>query len=120
MNGSAWIVWYWSLWGGPEILPKRSMKAGLATICLKSASGGTGKLLYSRGFNSVFAEWRTTDEAQHGNRTFSESLRFPNPEGPVEVSVKERDASGFHEVWKSAVDPKDKFMIVLGRRLRVR
>ena len=71
---------------------------------------GSKKLLYSRGFNSVFAEWRTTDEAQHGNRTFSESLRFPNPAGPVEVSVKERDGRGFHEVWKSLVDPKDKFV----------
>lgn len=68
------------------------------------------KLLYSRGFNSVFAEWRTTDEAQHGNRTFSESLRFPTPDAPVEVSLNERDGSGFHEVWKAAVDPKDKFV----------
>jgi hypothetical protein len=79
---------------------------------------GSGKLLYSHGFNSVFAEWKTTDEALHGNRTFSESLRFPNPEAPVEVSLKERAGSGFHgaqnedwkEVWKTVVDPKDKFV----------
>src|SRR6266403_4492387 len=58
---------------------------------------GRGKLLYSRGFNSVFGEWKTTEEALHGNRTFSESLRFPSPEGPVEVSLKERAGSGFHE-----------------------
>jgi len=75
---------------------------------------GSGKLLYSRGFSSVFAEWKTTDEAQHANRTFSESLRFPSPASPVEVSLKERDeknpAEGFHEVWKTKVDPKDKFV----------
>jgi hypothetical protein len=69
-----------------------------------------GKLVYSRGFNSVFGEWKTTDEALHGNRTFSESLRFPTPDGPVEVLLKERDGNGFHEVWKTAVDPKDKFI----------
>ncbi len=74
----------------------------------------SGKLVYSRGFNSVFGEWKTTEEARHGNRTFSESLRFPTPDGPVEVSLKERAGSGFHplweEVWKTVVDPKDKFI----------
>ena len=70
----------------------------------------SGKLLYSRGFNSVFGEWKTTEEARHGNRTFSESLRFPDPDAVVEVSLKERDASGFHEVWKTVVNPRDKFV----------
>jgi len=26
----------------------------------------SGKLLYSKGFNSVFGEWKTTQEARHG------------------------------------------------------
>lgn len=72
---------------------------------------GSGKLLYSRGFNSVFGEWKTTEEALHGNRTFSESLRFPTPGTPVEVSLKERSENGFHEVWKVVVDPQDKFVV---------
>ncbi len=58
----------------------------------------SGKLLYSRGFNSVFGEWKTTEEALHGNRTFSESLRFPSPDAPVEVSLKERAGSGVRQV----------------------
>ena len=78
----------------------------------------SGKLVYSRGFNSVFGEWKTTEEALHGNRTFSESLRFPTPDAPVEVSLKERAGRGVHqdpkeawkEVWKTVVDPKDKFV----------
>src|ERR1035441_6641768 len=74
---------------------------------------GSGKPIYSRGFSSVFAEWKTTDEAQHTNRTFSESLRFPLPAAPVEVTLKERKegaGEGFHEVWRTVVDPKDKFV----------
>jgi hypothetical protein len=70
----------------------------------------SGKLLYSRGFNSVFGEWKTTEEARHGNRTFSESLRFPTPDVIVEISLKERDEGGFHEMWKTVVDPRDKFV----------
>jgi hypothetical protein len=70
----------------------------------------SGKLLYSRGFNSVFGEWKITEEALHANRTFSESLRFPGPETPVEVSLKERAGDGFREVWKAVVDPRDRFV----------
>src|SRR5208283_2050842 len=57
---------------------------------------------------------KTIEEALHANRTFSESLRFPMPEAPVEVSLKERAESGsrevWKEVWKTVVDPKDKFI----------
>ena len=40
----------------------------------------TNRMLYSRGFSSIYGEWETTDEAKRMNRTFSESLRFPAPE----------------------------------------
>lgn len=70
----------------------------------------SGTLVYSRGFNSVFGEWKTTEEALHSNRTFSESLRFPAPDSTVEVLLKARDGGGFHEVWKTTVDPRDKFI----------
>ena len=43
----------------------------------------TGRLLYSRGFGSIFSEWSDTEEAKQLNRTFSESLRFPAPAAPV-------------------------------------
>ena len=86
--------------------------SGLGNYLFEVRDKDTGKLLYSRGFNSVFGEWKTTEEARHANRTLSESLRFPSPAAPVEVSLKERNEgdSGFHEVWKTAVDPRDKFV----------
>src|SRR3982751_3630657 len=34
----------------------------------------SGRVLYSRGFSSVYGEWETTDEAKNANRTFQESL----------------------------------------------
>jgi IgA Peptidase M64/Peptidase M64 N-terminus len=70
----------------------------------------TGKLLYSRGFGSIYGEWVTTDEAKSMNRTFSESLRFPAPDAPVKIILKERKDDGFHEVWTTTIDPKDKFI----------
>ncbi len=43
---------------------------------------GTNRVLYSRGFASIYGEWETTGEAKDVKRTFSESLRFPAPAGP--------------------------------------
>ena len=71
----------------------------------------TNRVLYSRGFASVYGEWETTGEAQTLRRTFSESLRFPAPEGPVQIVLKKRDAeNAFHEIWSLALDPRDVFI----------
>ncbi len=69
---------------------------------------GTHRVLYSRGFASIYGEWETTGEAAEIDRTFSESLRFPRPAGPVQVVVRKRDkANDFHEIWSLVVDPAD-------------
>ena len=71
----------------------------------------TNKVIYSRGFASIFGEWETTDEAKQVNRTFSESLRFPAPEKPVQIVLKKRDdQNAFREIWSLNLDPKDKFV----------
>jgi hypothetical protein len=71
----------------------------------------TDRVLYSRGFSSIYGEWETTDEATKQNRTFSESLRFPAPDAPVKIVVKKRDRrNNFQTVWTTTVDPKDIFI----------
>src|SRR3989442_10836378 len=69
------------------------------------------KIVYSRGFASVYGEWETTAEAKAMNRTFSESLRFPLVERPARIVLKKRDArNAFREIWTFTVDPADKFI----------
>ncbi len=71
----------------------------------------SNRLLYSRGFASIYGEWETTDEAKTSNRTFHESLRFPAPDAPVQIILKKRDARNlFREVWSIDLDPKDIFI----------
>jgi hypothetical protein len=71
----------------------------------------TQRVLYSRGFASVYGEWETTDEAQKIKRSFSESFRFPAPDAAVEIVLKKRDAKNdWVEIWKLSVDPKDIFI----------
>jgi IgA Peptidase M64/Peptidase M64 N-terminus len=72
----------------------------------------TNRVLYSRGFSSIYGEWETTGEAQKIDRTFEESLRFPMPAAPVRVVVKKRDGKNvFRDVWTLSVDPADKFVL---------
>src|SRR5258708_17308245 len=66
--------------GWPGNLNKSIDESQLGEYLFEVRERSIGTLLYSRGFNSVFGEWKTTEEALHGNRTFSESLRFPSPE----------------------------------------
>jgi hypothetical protein len=68
---------------------------------------GSGQVLYSRGYSTVFGEWRTTGEAKGMQRSFQESLRFPVPDSPVMVKVYGRDADNrFVPTWSVRVDPQ--------------
>ena len=72
----------------------------------------SGRVLYSRGFSSIYGEWETTGEAQKIDRTFEESLRFPAPSAPVRIVVRKRDARNqFRDAWTIVVDPADKFVL---------
>jgi hypothetical protein len=71
----------------------------------------TNRLLYSRGFASIYGEWELTPEAHEVNRTFHESLRFAAPDKPVQVVLKKRAKdNSFREVWSLTVDPEDPFV----------
>jgi hypothetical protein len=66
---------------------------------------GTGQVLYSRGFSTIFGEWKSTQEAQKTSRGFHESVRFPAQGKPVRVRILERDErSLFSVVWSVEVD----------------
>jgi hypothetical protein len=69
------------------------------------------ELLYSRGFASIYGEWETTDEAASTMRTFGESLRFPAPNSPIEITLKKRDAhNDFQPIWTTSIDPASIFI----------
>jgi len=66
----------------------------------------TGDLLYSRGFSTVFGEWRTTEEASRISRSFQESVRFPQFAQKVRVRILKRDERNqFSVAWSVEVDP---------------
>ena len=97
-------------WAGNPGQPIDNTNRGKYFFEVMEAS--SGRVLYSRGFSSIYGEWETTAEAATINRTFSESLRFPAPDSPVRIVVKKRDARNvFREAWSVNVDPADKFIV---------
>ena len=71
----------------------------------------TNRVIYSRGFASIYGEWETTPEYRETHRTFHESLRFPWPRQPVQVVLKARDVeNAFHQIWSTVIDPNSRFV----------
>jgi hypothetical protein len=94
--------------GNPQ---KNIDETNLGKYLFEVRDRANNRLLYSRGFASIYGEWETTDEAKTANRTFHESLRFPLPPNPVQVILKKRDPNNaFREIWSTIADPKDMFV----------
>ena len=93
-------------WPGP--LDRWSDETNLGKYYFQVLDRATNRIVYSRGFASIFGEWESTDEAKQQRRAFSESVRFPAPDAPVQVVLKKRGPRNeFREMWSVVVDPAD-------------
>lgn len=71
-----------------------------------------GDVIYSKGFNTLFQEWRTTADAQTTPQAFNSSYTIPFPKEKVTLKVYERvKATGKHnEIFSIGIDPADKLI----------
>nr|NQU92572.1 peptidase M64 [Bacteroidota bacterium] len=75
------------------------------------------KVIYSRGYSTLFGEWQTTDEAKSTHKAFGESVVIPYPKNEVLVVFYSRDRKGeFVRKFEYLVDP-DNYFIKPERRL---
>ena len=66
----------------------------------------TNRVIFSRGYSSMYSEWEQTEEVKRISRTFPESLRFPWPREKVRIVLERRDrANVFHELFSAVIDP---------------
>ncbi len=72
----------------------------------------TNRLLYTRGFSSIYGEWETTGEARREVwRAIPEAVRVPEPRHPAQLRLRKRQADqSFGEVWRLAIDPASRFV----------
>lgn len=72
---------------------------------------GTDHLLFSKGYQNLFGEWQTTDEAAVTTKTFEESVIVPFPKKDIEVVLCYKDWDGhLIEGMRLPVSPDDYFI----------
>jgi hypothetical protein len=74
---------------------------------------GSNRLIYSRGFDCMLGEYKTTTPALNGSkRTFRRSLRLPYPKHPVLLVIGGRDKKNLlHPIYSETIDPADYHII---------
>lgn len=72
----------------------------------------TGELIFNYGFNSIFGEWQTTQEAIDGiHRTLHETVRCPLPKKDIRFSIAKRTRSNeFDILWSTEISPGSRFV----------
>ena len=96
-------------WAGSKVNLVDTLNLG--NFMVKVFDVATNKLIYSRGFSSLFQEWQTTTEAEKINKSFPESVVVPYPKNKVRIEIDGRDKKNkFIKLWEHEVDPKNYFI----------
>ncbi len=96
-------------WGGSQVNLIDTF--GYGQYQLQVLDKSTNKLLYSRGFSTLFSEWQTTAEAGKINRSFPEAVVMPYPKKDAVVIILSRNKKGvFEESFKQEFSPSDYFV----------
>lgn len=98
------------VWGGPQknLIDQFNYGGYYFNVYDKA----TNKLIYSRGFNTLFEEWRSTEQAKTETQSWTNSASIPYPKAPVyiEITAREKSDMQFHPLLKQEVDPKSIFI----------
>jgi hypothetical protein len=100
-------------WPGSKVNMLDTLDLGDSYV--KVSDSQNGRLLYSRGYSTLFAEWQTTDEAISGTwKTCHETVRLPFPKRKVVVDFFRRDRfvapnkkMGFSRIFSTVINPND-------------
>ena len=96
-------------WGGSKT--NLVDKFGYGSFRLKLFDVDSGKLIYSKGFNSLFQEWQTTAEAKELQRAFYQVNVMPYPKNPVRFVLEARKWDGkMQQIWEYKIDPDNYFI----------
>lgn len=98
------------VWGGPvkNLIDKFNYGGYYVNIYDKVSY----KLIYSRGFNTLFEEWRSTEQAKTETQAWTNSISVPYPKEKIVVEISARDKADmqFHTLLKMNIDPASIFI----------
>jgi hypothetical protein len=99
------------VWAGSRAALIEPFERGRNTV--KVYEIASNRLIYKRGFDTMFGEYRTTAPALAGvKRVFPRSVCIPLPKRSVLFVIESRDRTNIpHPVFTTAIDPSDYHII---------
>lgn len=99
-------------WGGSKINIIDKFDYGTYKLCVYDSS--SKKLIYSRGYCTLFEEWRTTDEAKKTKKSFYETITFPYPLKTVKIEIHARNRKNnrFAKLYEVYINPVKNYYII--------
>jgi hypothetical protein len=93
------------MWAGSRVHLADAYDTGGYAVVIYDVASGTR--LFSRGFDSYFGEYRTTEAATKGvRRTYQESALVPFPRKPVRLVVEARGRDQvLRPIFETVIDP---------------
>lgn len=96
-------------WSGSKVNLIDNLEFG--SYIVKAFEPGTDHLLFSKGYQNLYGEWQTTDEAAAITKTFEESVILPFPKKGIEVVLYYKNWEGnLVEGLRFPVSPDDYFI----------
>ena len=73
----------------------------------------SGKLIYSKGFDSYFGEYQTSEDALNGiKKTYHESALIPYPKNKIRFSIDRRDKeNNLVELFSEEINPDNQYIV---------
>jgi hypothetical protein len=98
-----------TIWPGMAVLP--TDEPDLGTYRFRVFDESSGKLIFRRGFATLFQEWQTTAEAKVIDRAYYQGIFMPFPREKAKLLIEHRNWSGqFEPVYETVIDPADYFI----------
>jgi hypothetical protein len=69
----------------------------------------SGKILYSKGYDTYFGEYQTSSDAAQGiSKTYHETAIIPFPRNKISISIERRNnKNNLTEIFSAGIDPAD-------------
>ncbi len=86
---------------------------GMGRYAVRLYDQASNRMIYSRGYDCYYGEYRTTKPAKEGaKRTFHETVLVPLPQHRVLLVIEARDRQNiYHPRWTFDIDPADYHII---------
>jgi hypothetical protein len=99
------------LYGGPH--NSLTDPLGYGSYRYLAIDSATGKTLFSRGFNSLYQEWRGTPEAKIMRRAYPMTATLPFPKNTIRFIIEKRnyETNQFEKLFERIINPTDYFII---------